>query len=135
VSFLLDTNTCIAYLNGRAEGVRQSLAEQDPRDVFVCSVVKAELYFGAMKSSRPVRTLEEQRAFLDQFVSISFDDRAAIEYGRIRATLKRLGTPIGPNDMMIAAIAIANDLTLVTHNTSEFSRVDGLALVDWQAEK
>ena len=60
------------------------------------------------------------------------DDRAAEEYGKVRALLAALGTPIGPNDLLIAAIALANQMTLVTHNTAEFSRVPGLALEDWQ---
>ncbi|HEV8059879.1 MAG TPA: PIN domain-containing protein [Gemmataceae bacterium] len=68
------------------------------------------------------------RSFLDA----PFDDRGAEEYGRIRAHLADLGTPIGPNDLLIAAITIANGLTLVTHNTNEFSRVPGLMLEDWQ---
>jgi tRNA(fMet)-specific endonuclease VapC len=67
-----------------------------------------------------------------QFVSLFFNDRAAEEYGRIRAHLAGLGKPIGPNDLMIATIALANNLTLVTHNTMEFSRVPGLQLEDWQ---
>jgi tRNA(fMet)-specific endonuclease VapC len=67
-----------------------------------------------------------------QFISLAFDDVAAEEYGRIRAYLAGLGAPIGPNDLMIASIALGNGLTLVTHNTGEFSRVPGLNLEDWQ---
>jgi tRNA(fMet)-specific endonuclease VapC len=63
---------------------------------------------------------------------LPFDDRAGKIYGQVRADLEARGTTIGPNDLMIAAIALANDLTLVTHNTSEFNRVLGLKLVDWQ---
>jgi tRNA(fMet)-specific endonuclease VapC len=63
---------------------------------------------------------------------LPFDDAAAEAYGRLRAELARRGTPIGPNDLMIAAIALAHDLTLVTHNTAEFSRVSGLRLEDWE---
>jgi tRNA(fMet)-specific endonuclease VapC len=69
--------------------------------------------------------------FLPSFLSISFDDQTAQVYGQIRADLEAKGTPIGPNDTLIAAIALAHDLTLVTHNSSEFSRVPGLKLVDW----
>ena len=65
-------------------------------------------------------------------MSLPFDDRAAEEYGKVRSHLAVLGTPIGPNDLMIAAIALANHMTLVTHNTAEFSRVPGLTLEDWQ---
>jgi tRNA(fMet)-specific endonuclease VapC len=64
--------------------------------------------------------------------SLPFDDAAAEEYGQLRAYLANQGTPIGPNDTMIAAIALANGLTLVTHNTAEFSRVPGLMIKDWQ---
>ena len=67
-----------------------------------------------------------------QFVSVPFDDWAAEEYAKVRADLAAKGTPIGANDYLIAAIALANGLTLVTHNTGEFSRVVGLTLDDWQ---
>jgi tRNA(fMet)-specific endonuclease VapC len=69
---------------------------------------------------------------LQQFLSLPFDDRAAEEYGKIRAHLEGLGTPIGPNDLLTAAIALAYSLILVTHNTTEFSRVPGLVLEDGQ---
>jgi tRNA(fMet)-specific endonuclease VapC len=98
----------------------------------VCSIVKAELFYGAMKSADPERTLAKQRRFLDAFMSLPFDDRAAEAYGRIRAALARKGTPIGPNDLMIASIALVQDVTLATHNLREFSRIDGLRLEDWE---
>jgi tRNA(fMet)-specific endonuclease VapC len=132
MKYLLDTNTCIHYLNGRAPNVLRRLQVLPPAEVRVCAVVKAEMYFGAMKSVDPGHTLAQQRAFLDAFVSLPFDDQAAEAYGRLRAELARRGTPIGPNDLMIAAIALAHDLTLVTHNTAEFSRVPGLRLEDWE---
>ena len=132
MTYLLDTNTCIRYLNGRAPNVLRRLQALPPNEVRVCAVVKAEMYFGAMKSANPISTLAQQRAFLDAFVSLPFDDAAAEAYGRLRAELARRGTPIGPNDLMIAAIALAHDLTLVTHNTSEFGRVPDLRLEDWE---
>ncbi len=70
--------------------------------------------------------------FQRKIPSLPFDDNAAHEYGRIRAHLASLGTPIGPNDLMIASIALANNLTLITHNTAEFSRIPALQLEDWQ---
>jgi tRNA(fMet)-specific endonuclease VapC len=73
-----------------------------------------------------------QQQFLARFVSLPFDDEAAIVFGEVRAALANAGTPIGPYDLQIAAIALANDLTLVTHNTREFVRVSGLRLEDWQ---
>ncbi len=71
-------------------------------------------------------------AFTTGFLSLPFEDRAAAEYARVRADLAAQGTPLGPNDLLIAAIALAHGLTLVTHNTVEFRRVTGLALDDWQ---
>ena len=95
-------------------------------------MVKAELFHGAMKSVRPADTIAVQREFIDDFRSLPFNDAAANHYARIRASLERQGTPISSNDCMIAAIALANGLTLVTNNTAEFSRVVGLTLEDWQ---
>jgi len=133
MKYLLDTNACIGYLNGRAVGVRQRLEALLPGDAGVCSIVKAELYYGAMKSPDPARTLARQSVFLEQLNSLPFDDNAAEVYGRIRAYLEKRGELIGPNDLMIAAIAVANHVTLVTHNTDEFSRVPELTVEDWQA--
>jgi tRNA(fMet)-specific endonuclease VapC len=94
--------------------------------------VKAELYYGALKSARPVENLRKQKEFLQKFRSLPFDDLAADEYGRIRSRLEKSGTPIGPNDLLIAAIAIANDVTVVTHNLDEFERVEGIKVEDWR---
>jgi tRNA(fMet)-specific endonuclease VapC len=85
----------------------------------------------AFKSQQSAQTLAKLDLFLRAFSSYSFDDQAAEVYGRIRADLAARGTPIGPNDLMIAAIALVNHLTLVTNNTREFARVAGLRLEDW----
>ncbi|MBW4455514.1 MAG: type II toxin-antitoxin system VapC family toxin [Nostoc indistinguendum CM1-VF10] len=129
--YLLDTNACIVYLNRPISAVRQRLESLSPADI-VCSVVKAELFYGAMRSNNPTRTLALQEAFLNNFVFLPFDDRASRIFGTIRAELGMLGTPIGPNELQIAAIALVNKLTLVTHNTREFSRVSGLVIEDWE---
>jgi tRNA(fMet)-specific endonuclease VapC len=100
----------------------------------VCSVVKAELFYGAMRSNDPTRTLERQQGFLNRFISLPFDDEAALIFGRIRASLAAAGTPIGAYDLQIAAIALSHNLTLITHNTTEFNRVNGLQLEDWEIE-
>ncbi len=132
MTHLLDTNTCIRYLNGRSPHIVAKVRAIMPGDIVVCSVVKAELFAGAAKSQNPKKNLTTQQAFLDQFVSLPFDDAAAAIYGTTRATLEKAGTPIGPNDMLIAAIALANHVTLVTHNTREFARITGLVLEDWE---
>jgi tRNA(fMet)-specific endonuclease VapC len=133
VTHLLDTNSCVDYLRrGHASNITAKLAAALPGSVVLCSVVAAELLYGAHRSVRKTQTLSQVRHFCRNFQSLAFDDPAAEEYGRIRAHLAGLGTPIGPNDLLIASIALTNGLTLVTHNTSEFSRVPGLNLEDWQ---
>ncbi|MDB9447513.1 type II toxin-antitoxin system tRNA(fMet)-specific endonuclease VapC [Anabaena sp. CS-542/02] len=132
--YLLDSNICARYLNGRSLAIRKRLQSTNIADIVVCSVVKGELFYGAIKSSNPERTLARQQDFLRLFVSLPFDDDAALIYGRIRAELSANGTPIGPNDFQIAAIAMANNLILVTHNTREFIRVNGLQIEDWEEE-
>lgn len=130
--YLLDTNVCVMYLNGESMTVRRQLQAMDLEEVAVCSVVKAELFYGAMRSVNPDESWRKQQRFLEVFVSLPFDDIAALIAGRVRAQLAASGTPIGANDLLIAAIAIANNLTLVTHNTREFSRVSELRMEDWQ---
>jgi tRNA(fMet)-specific endonuclease VapC len=114
--------------------VTDRLAAAPPGSVYLCSVVLAELFYGAMHSgaTHQAANLALIARLRQQFVSLPFDDQAAEECAKVREKLAALGTPIGPNDLMIAAIALANQMTLVTHNTTEFSRVPGLTLEDWQ---
>ena len=132
--YLLDTNVCVMYLNGRSISVRDRLRSISIEEMAVCSIVKAELFYGAMRSNNPTRTLKRQREFLASFASLPFDDEAALVCGQIRARLASAGTPIGTCDLLIAAIALANNLILITHNTREFGRVDGLQVEDWEVE-
>ena len=132
MTYLLDTNTCIAYLNRRSGAVRERLNSLSPDEVAICDVVKYELYYGAYRSSRQSENLDTLREFFNEFVSLPFDGQAAAICGYIRAQLASLGTPIGAYDLQIAAIALANHLILVTHNVDEFSRVEGLTIEDWE---
>ena len=132
MKYLLDTNTCIRHLNQRSNAITEQLHNTPESEIIICSVVRAELYYGAMKSQNPEGTLNKQRRFAERFMSLPFDDAAALVYARIRAELERRGTPIGGNDLMIAAIALANGLILITHNTREFGRVAGLQIEDWE---
>ena len=131
--YLLDTNACIRLLNrDRTSRVAEKLATFKPSEIRLCTVVTYELYYGAYKSQRQTRNLDLLDRFCQQFASLPFDPPAAQQAGEIRATLERQGTPIGENDIKIAAIAIVNQCTLVTHNTREFSRVAGLSFEDWE---
>lgn len=94
-------------------------------------MVKGELFYGARKGPRATANLATLSVFFAALVSLPFDDAAADIYGTIRADLEKRGLPIGPNDTMIAAIALQHGLTVATHNTNEFSRVPGLQIEDW----
>lgn len=130
--YLLDTNTCIQFINGSSVAVKDNFKQHSASDLVLCSVVKAELFYGARKSQRTESNLLTLERFFTAFKSLPFDDRCAEEYGQIKAALASQGELIGPNDLMIAAIARAYDAVLITNNTREFARVTGLRLQDWQ---
>lgn len=132
--YLFDTNACIRILNNWSAPLVSRFRATRPSQVLLSSVVKAELIFGARKSDRPAENLRVLHNFFEPLVSLPFDDACAAPYGTIRLELERLGTPIGANDLMIAATAIANDVTLVTHNLDEFARVADLRYEDWELE-
>ncbi len=130
--WLLDTNVWIAYLERKSNPVKERIAELPEAQILLCDVVKAELLYGAYRSSRVEQNLAKLELLFSLVKSLPFDGAAAHEFGVIRAHLARQGTPIGPYDLQIAAIARAHNLILVSHNTREFSRVPCLALEDWE---
>ncbi len=130
--YLLDTNACIKILNESSTELIERFQSKTPSEIQLCSVVKAELVYGARKSARPADNLRVLHTFFSPFVSNPFDDECSSNYGVIRSELERTGQPIGANDMMIASIALTCELTLVTHNVGEFSRIVGLSWEDWQ---
>jgi tRNA(fMet)-specific endonuclease VapC len=133
MSHLLDTNTCIQVIRTKGDPlVKARFSAADPADLRLCTVGLGELYHGAKRSADPVGERTKIDLFAAPIKCLDFDRAAAEEYADIRAYLEAQGTPIGPLDTQIAAIARAHGLTLVTHNTAEFSRVPGLQLVDWQ---
>ncbi|HEY4572831.1 MAG TPA: type II toxin-antitoxin system VapC family toxin [Thermoanaerobaculia bacterium] len=130
--YLLDTNACIRILRNTSRPLLDRFQRHDPSEIKLCSVVKAELYYGAQRNTQKEANLLLLQRFFTTFESVPFDDESADHYGRIRVDLERAGLMIGPNDLMIAAIARAYGLVLVTHNTDEFSRVSDLRLDDWE---
>ena len=130
--YLLDTNAIIALLNDTTSPIARRVRRHAPRDFGVSALVIHELYDGAFKSQR----VEQNVARVDalQFSVLEFDEEDARQAGQIRAQLASKGTPIGPYDVLIAGQARARELTLVTHNTSEFQRVPGLRVEDWKRQ-
>jgi tRNA(fMet)-specific endonuclease VapC len=131
--YLLDTNTCIRFLNGSSLPVQERFRACLPNQLKLCSIVKAEMLYGAARSARPDRNLALMERFFAGYESLPFVDAAAVSYGSIRQDLAAAGTPIGPNDLLIASIAVSRNLVLVSQNTCEFSRVRSLSLQDWEA--
>ena len=133
MKYLLDSNVLIQLLRpGKGQGVRNRLATTEPEDVATCSVVRMELVQGAFRSRDREKNLREVESLLQGVASIPFDDVAADRAAELNDYLLSLGKPIGGNDLLIAAIAAAHGLILVTHNYGEFSRIPGLSVEDWQ---
>ena len=135
-AYALDTNACIALINGRTPLVREQFANARAAGdtMAISSIVLFELRYGTAKSQRPEATAARLNTFLEGPLEIiEFDDEDAADAGAIRATLERTGTPIGAYDVLIAGQAHRRGLTVVTANVREFSRIPGLAWEDWAA--
>jgi len=134
VKYLLDTNACIALINGKAPSVRTRLqkALAEEATVWVSSVVAFELWYGVAKSARPDANARLVETFFAGPVSLlAFDPEDAKVAGRVRAALEAVGKPIGAYDLLIAGQALRHQLTLITANGKEFGRVKGLEWADW----
>jgi tRNA(fMet)-specific endonuclease VapC len=128
---LLDTNAVIALLARRSDALLRRVEAAGPGSLAVSSVVMHELYYGAYRSQKVAFNLETLRLLFADLATLDLDREDARVAGEIRADLARLGTPIGPYDVLIAGQARARNLTLITNNTDEFARVPGLQLQDW----
>ncbi|MDR3674376.1 MAG: type II toxin-antitoxin system VapC family toxin [Acidobacteriota bacterium] len=134
MNYLLDTNACIALINGKPSSVRNRLltAIAAGGRVFVSSIVAFELWYGVSKSSQPETNRQRLEAlFAGPIALLPFDDDDAQSAGTIRAALEALGKPIGAYDLLIAGQALQRKITLVTANVKEFARVKGLTWQDW----
>ena len=129
--FMLDTNICIELLRSGADQIASRMQKHEIDAIAISSITLAELQFGVVKSARPAHHETLLIEFCAPLAILPFDDRAATIYGRVRANLEQAGTPIGPLDTLIAAHALALDLTLVTNNEREFQRVRGLSAENW----
>ena len=129
--YMLDTNICRYVIKHKPESVFRKLKKIKPEDVCISSITYAELAYGVEKSAQPERNRLALSMMLSSIEIVAFDDSAAADYGEIRASLEKGGTPIGSLDMLIAAHARSAGCTLVTNNTKEFCRVEGLKLANW----
>jgi tRNA(fMet)-specific endonuclease VapC len=130
--YLLDSDTCITYLRNPLSSVAQKLATVTASNVALSAVTAIELVRGAYRSAQVAHNLAQVQAFVAGFPCLPLDLPVAEIAGRVDADLMTRGLRIGPYDTLIAAIALAHNLILVTHNSREFNRVTGLRLEDWE---
>lgn len=128
--YLLDTNVCIYAMKGQ-HAVLRKFIQHGKESLVISSLVAAELAFGVETSTRVEENKRTLELFLQSMEVLPWSDAAIWHYARHRKALKEAGTPIGEVDLLIAAHALADDLTLVTNNTREFERVKGLKLENW----
>lgn len=131
MKFILDTNICIYIIKKAPLSVLKRFKQLIPEDIGVSSITVAELYYGVSKSQHKEKNRLALENFLLPFEILLFDSQAAIEYGDLRTQLEDIGKPIGPLDLMIAAHAKSLEVTLVTNNLKEFTRIPGLKVENW----
>jgi tRNA(fMet)-specific endonuclease VapC len=128
---LLDTNICIYFLNRASEKIIEHFRRLSPAEIKLSSITVAELFYGADKSKARIKNRKIAEEFVSTFQIIPFDAKCCNNYSKIRNSLEKSGTPIGPMDMLIASICLANNFILITNNTKEFKRVTGLKVENW----
>lgn len=129
--YLLDTNICIYLIRRRPPQVLDRFQRCAIGDISLSTVTVAELEYGAAKSEFPAKNRQALEAFTLPLEIVSFDTAAAVAYGSVRGDLERQGIPIGAMDLLIAAHALSLGVILVTNNTREFARVQGLPVENW----
>lgn len=128
--FFLDTDTCIFALRGE-QRLKEQMRQLSPKQIKIPTIVRAELLYGALRSKEPKQTITLVERFLEPFEMMPFGADQAIVHARIKIELTRKGIVIGPHDLMIAAIVLSHQGTMITHKVKEFSRVHGLLVEDW----
>lgn len=131
MKYLLDTNICIYIIKHKPREAIERFNTLQPSDIAISAITVSELEYGAQKSQRPQQNAAALQQFLIPLEVLAFDQQAARIYGMIRANLERQGQVIGSLDMLIAAQAISEGVTLVTNNLGEFSRIPNLPLENW----
>lgn len=129
--YILDTDICIYIIKKKPEQVLKKLAKLASTDIAISAVTLSELIYGAEKSQHKEKNLEALTGFLVPIDILAWDENAAKSTGEIRAILEKSGKVIGPYDLQIAGQALSLNLTLVTNNEKEFSRVKGLKIENW----
>ena len=134
MKYLLDTNICIYIIKNKPQSVLNRFLSIPNTQFAISSITVAELFYGVAKRQFPEKNEIAIKNFLLPLTILSFDENAAEYFGKIKANLEKKGTPVGGFDIMIAAHAISENLTLITNNEREFNRIEGLKVENWVAE-
>ncbi len=130
MNYLLDTDTCIYWLNGR-QSLRDKLLAAGWDEVCICVITAAKLYYGAYNSNRVSENLANAERFIQNLPVLPLTDPALRKYGELKAELRKIGQTIAEFDLLIASVAVAENYTLVTNNTRHYSRISNLQLENW----
>lgn len=130
MNYLLDTDTCIYWLNGRTT-VRDRIIAADWNKLSICLITVAELYFGAYNSSEVVNNLTRAEQFISNIAILSLTSDTLKQYGQLKAQLRQIGKPVADFDLLIASVALTENCILVTNNTRHYDRISGLRLENW----
>ena len=130
MSYLLDTDICIYWLNGK-KSVRDKLLEIGFQEVSICVITVSELYFGAYNSIKIKQNLTTAEKFIQNIVVLSLSNQTLKQFGQLKAQLRKTGTPVADFDLLIASIAITENLILVTNNTRHYQHIPNLILDNW----
>lgn len=131
MNYLLDTDICIYILNGGNESLEKKFRQKAHQNICVSTITEAELYYGALHSAKPKINQERVEEFLQPFSKYDFDSKAALTFANIKEQLVKKGKKIGAMDMLIGAIALANQLVIVTNNTKHFQSIPTLKIENW----
>ncbi len=133
MKYLLDTDICIYWLKGKTT-VRAKVEQVDWSDIAICVITATELYFGAYNSNKIEQNLKTAETFIQSITVLSLSNNTLKKFGQLKAQLRQAGTPVADFDLLIASVAIAEKLTLVTNNTRHYQRIAGLNLDNWTEE-
>ncbi len=131
MKFMLDTNICIYIIRQKPAKVLKRFTQYVPGDILISSVTLAELRYGVEKSSYVQQNHDALSGFTVPLEIADFNEKAAEAYGKVRAQLEKKGQPIGSMDMLIGAHALSLGVVMVTNNTKEFRRINGLKVENW----
>ncbi|GAB4524265.1 MAG: type II toxin-antitoxin system VapC family toxin [Pleurocapsa sp.] len=133
MKYLLDTDICIYWLKGKST-VRTKVEQVDWSNLAICVITATELYFGAYNSNKIEQNLKTAENFIQSITVLPLSNDTLKKFGQLKAQLRKVGTPVADFDLLIASVAIANNLILVTNNTRHYQRITGLNLENWNSE-